>query len=84
MWQFQTDKVKLGYQPWIDKSQWQPKIERAWKKFSDEDGGVLTAQWYHLSPTENTVKVFYYRYQVDKDGLPISRTWESVVLTLED
>ena len=81
-------KMNPKYQPckkfWIDKQQFRTKIEMAWKKFSEDDGGVLSERWYHLNPTNNSVKVFYYRYQVDKNGLPISRTWETVVLTLED
>jgi hypothetical protein len=86
MWQFQADSPK--YQPWknfwIDKSQWCPKIKMTWKKFIEEDGGVLSERWYHLNPTQNTVKVFYWRYQLNNCGLPIGRTWETVVLTLED
>lgn len=86
MWQFQADSPK--YQPWkkfwIDKLEWCPKIKMAWKKFSEGDGGVLSERWYHLNPMQNTVKVFYYRYQLDDCGLPIGRTWETVVLTLED
>lgn len=86
MWQFQEDspKYQLWKKFWIDKSQWCPKIKSAWKKFSEEDGGVLSERWYHLSPTQNTVKVFYWRYQLDNCGLPIGRTWETIILTLED
>jgi hypothetical protein len=53
-------------------------------KFKEENGGFLSERWYHLSPIENTVKVFYWRYQLDKCGLPIGRTWETVVLNLEE
>lgn len=86
MWQFNTDKV--GYKPWenffIDRTLWKPKINRVWEKFKEENGGFLSERWYHLSPIENTVKVFYWRYQLDKCGLPIGRTWETVVLNLEE
>ena len=68
----------------VDISQYQHKIEKAFKKFMEEDGGVLSERWYHLNQQKNSVKVFYYRYQLDKNGLPISRTWETVVLTLEN
>ena len=70
MWQFQEE--------------WSPKIKIAWKKFSEDDGGVLSERWYYYDYTQNTVKVFYWRYQLNNCGLPIGRTWETVVLTLEE
>lgn len=85
MWKFNTNRIiKQNCNFLINYSQYYHKIEKAFKTFVEEDGGVLSERWYHLNPTKNTVKVFYYRYQMDKNGLPISRTWETVVLKLEN
>lgn len=71
------------YNNLIDVSFWKLKIEKTFQKYNEENDNLLSSRWYHLNPYRNTVKIYYYRYKLDKNELPISRTWETVTLPIE-